>query len=131
MSSDALGEQLDQVRRQYRDNVAPANTRAEALARFGAARPRPIPWPAWGLAAAVICAAVLIPNVVRDDDAQPVGETGVAGLSLNQLELPPRPQLPTPGQLSSSELSSTTSLPLGIPNLSQLSVPQIEAKETI
>ena len=140
MSSEPRLPDLSEARQRHLDNKAPDGARAAAVARFTASQPRSRHLPAWGLAAAAVCAVLLIPGVVRDSNGredgpapgeQSDGNYGVASLSLNQLELPPRPDLQSLRRLSSSQLSATTNLPLGIPNLSQLSVTRIEDKETM
>lgn len=127
---------LDEFKRHHRHQEAPADAQARAVARFSASQDRRNPWPVWGFVAAVVCVVLLIPAVVRNDDPAPELESGMAGLSLNQVELPPRPSLSSitelsAPELSASQLSTSTNLPLGVPKLSQLSVTRIEAKETI
>ena len=143
MSADIMD--FDELKRHhhrhYHRQKAPPDAQGRAVARFSASQTRRNPWPVWGLVAAVLCAVLLIPAAVRNDDPEPDLESGIAGLSLNQVELPPRPSLSSitrlsapelpASELSASELSTSTNLPLGVPNLSQLSVTRIEAKETI
>jgi hypothetical protein len=132
MNSDSPAVDVDELKRDHHRTRAPAGASTAALARFNDSQVRRNYWPALGLAAAVLFVAVLVPRVVQDDDLPAARDDfGAAGLSLNQLELPPRPELETITHLSASGLSMSTSLPLGVPNMSQLSAIRNEDKETI
>jgi hypothetical protein len=122
---------LNELKRHHHARRAPVDARSLAVTRYLATRMPFNAWRAWPAAVAVLCAVLFIPAALREDD--PVSEPGygAAGLSLSQMDLPSRFNWQTTTGLSPSALSVTTNLPLGVPNLSQLSVTRIEDKETI
>jgi hypothetical protein len=125
---------LNQLKRHHQARKAPSDAQALAVARFRAGQTKTNRWNWWGagaVAASVLCVVLFIPGETGDAERSSEPVFGAAGLSLNQVALPPRPSLQTITGLSASELSASTNLPLAVPNLSQLSVSRIEDKETI
>lgn len=128
MTDDAFSELAKHHQRQR----APQDALEVAVSTYTAHQGSPRRWPLLAAAAAVVCAVILMPAVVRLVSGPGQGietQPRLASLSLSQLRLPARPVLaisagPTPS------LASITRLSIRAPNLNQLSATGGQVKET-
>ena len=121
---------LKDLTEEYRGRRAPPGMLDAALARYQEKQGQGSAWPVWGAVAVMVCAAVVVPNLVNQDAPHQGEEINLRTLSLNRLAMPTGPTLSTSTR-AVSELSSSTRLPLRVPNLSQLSVTRSQEKETM